>query len=550
MAKKTNSTRKKITNTKKPVAKSKKTTKKSLVEPPKFSRKYFAIFGVVFALIGSYFLYSAFAAQKYVNYYGTLKSRNQTATYKLSTGAGQIDLLFSNNTADLNLKITNSKGKTIGSVDSRGRRAVKFTTQVSPDTYTFYLSSDKAFGNKGYSVKINYPEQDTVAPTIAIIDPLNQESVSKTSFMSARVSDNATITKVVMYVNDKLIKDDYEAPYDSRWDTRKFPDGPVTISMKAYDDSGNVGEASGTIVIDNIEEPIEVSRSRFPGDPNPRVNGKVYWGSSVGGNGDPAPRHEDPTGKSLSIRRSFYQWNQALNPSSAMYKNIESDLANNRLPFVSTKTPRWQDVADGKHDAELDQIIARLEAYGKPVWFVVHHEPEGGGGKNFPDDPGGAKAWREMQIKVRQRLNKAQVKNVAFMPVMMAYTWEPSSNRNPDDWWVDGIWDAYCVDLYQGKESADGMIKSNWQNFVKWAEARNVPYCVGEWGNRGTNQQAGQEMRDFWEWTFKNNKDMIAYTYFDSDTNPGEEWPLEGEPLKVFRDILKNDSRVQRIDEL
>lgn len=289
---------------------------------------------------------------------------------------------------------------------------------------------------------------------------------------------------------------------------------------------------------------------RFPGDPNPKLYGKAYWGSSIGGNGSPS-RHEDPTGVSLSIRRTFWQWSNADNPpNDSLFTTVKNDLAANRLPFVSIKTPGWKAVADGNYDSVLDAMLRQLDSYGKPVWLSVHHEPEGGGGDNFPDDPGGAYEWRRMQSKIRARMNAVGTKNVAFMPILMSYTWNIASGRNPADWWVPGIWDAYCVDHYRDNISGN-MFTAQWTPFVSWVEAKGLPFCVGEWGNRGTDAQAATEMQQFWDWTFTNKKDMIGYAYFDSGLNsPSGSWELTGEPLIKFRSILKSDIRVQRVNSL
>lgn len=311
---------------------------------------------------------------------------------------------------------------------------------------------------------------------------------------------------------------------------------------------------------------------RFPGDPNPKVTGKAYWGSSVGGNGDPA-RHETPTGKSLSIRRTFYGWN-----SSSMISTAKADIAANRLPHVSIKTPGWNAVASGQYDTELDSMLTRLDALGGPVWFTVHHEPEGGGckpncpGPNGEDDAAGPAGWRAMQSKVRQRMNALGTKNIAFMPVLMAWTWDTSSNRKPEDWWVPGIWDAYIVDSYAETPGQNPSDTKAWKGFVPWVESKGMPYGTAEWGMRTVSggsfsdtpdckvlrtttaaQEATAEskMQAFWDWGFANKKDIIAHTYFDSclnSTNGG--WALANSQLTRFQSILKNDTRIQRIKDL
>jgi hypothetical protein len=296
--------------------------------------------------------------------------------------------------------------------------------------------------------------------------------------------------------------------------------------------------------------PAQTKVRRFPGDPNPKLYSKAYWGSSIGGNGDPS-RHESPTGVSLSVRRTFWQWADADGGAAdKMFVSVKDDLSKNRLPMISIKTPGWKAVADGTYDTVLDSMLRQLDSYGKPVWFSVHHEPEGGGGSNTPDDPGGATEWRRMQSKVRARMKVVGTKNIAFMPILMSYIWNTASGRTPNDWWVDGVWDAYCVDHYRDNTSGD-MFTAQWTPFVQWAEAKKIPICVGEWGNRGNDAQAANEMQAFWDWTFANKKDMIAYAYFDSGLNsPSGSWELVGEPLNTFRSILKHDTKVQRINDL
>lgn len=323
---------------------------------------------------------------------------------------------------------------------------------------------------------------------------------------------------------------------------------------------------------------------RFPGDPNPRVTGKAYWGSSIGGNGDPGPRHETPTGKSLSVRRTFFSWNH-INTGSIV-STARTDHQNNRLPIVSFKTPRWSEFAPGdtRHNATLDKVLSELDALGKPVWLVAYHEPE-----NDPDD-GTPAQWRDMQRRVRERMNALGTRNIAFMAVLMDWTWNPQSGRNPNDWWVDGIWDAMLLDPYQ--ENVDRTILDNvgLKNAIPWLENKGIPFGTAEWAMRtvtGGNfigksdsqyaadssftaycnavesgqllksTTAAQEnsakarMQSVWEYGFANNKDWIAHTYFDTCINSANgPWRLGAGQLEKFQEILRNDTRVQRINEL
>lgn len=301
----------------------------------------------------------------------------------------------------------------------------------------------------------------------------------------------------------------------------------------------------------------QASWQRFPGDPNPKVTGKRYWGAGIAGNGDPA-RHESPTGKSLSVRRTFWGWS---NNRTSMISTIKADLAANRLPMVSTKTPKWADVAAGRYDTELDDMLRKVDATGGPVWLTFYHEPEdntlSGTGrekceKTVPVSCEGTTAdWRAMQQHVRSRMTAVGTKNIAFMPILMSWTYDSRSGRNPAEYWVPGTWDALGVDHYH--DSTTGTVEgmTMWTNYVSFAESKGIPMAIGEWGTRGSDAAAGQRVQSFWNWSIANNKDLLAYNYFDSSLNsPNGSWELTGAQLTTFQSILKSDSRVLRINDI
>lgn len=59
---------------------------------------------LIVGLMGvGYFLYQTFAATDQVKYWGSLTKAEPVAKYKLTTGKGQMKLVFSNNTTDVTL---------------------------------------------------------------------------------------------------------------------------------------------------------------------------------------------------------------------------------------------------------------------------------------------------------------------------------------------------------------------------------------------------------------------------------------------------------------
>jgi hypothetical protein len=277
---------------------------------------------------------------------------------------------------------------------------------------------------------------------------------------------------------------------------------------------------------------------RFPGDTKP---GTIRWGQGGGNDSKRALEHEAAAGRSMGAWRLFYQMSQT---ADAVAKCKEA-IDNGRVPWLSMKPgTSWQNVANGTIDAALQNLFNRLDALGGPVWFTMHHEPEGGGGTNAPDDPGGAPAWRAMQSRIRAVLGAKGTTNIALAPCLMGYTWSTGSGRNPDDWWVDDIFDFYGFDVYQSTESGAAPTKNaSWARAVAWCKERQIPMAIGELGNRGNDTTAGNELRQTYEDLL--TVDCVGSTYFDTALNSGPApYTLTGEPLKVFRQLIADPRSV------
>ena len=278
----------------------------------------------------------------------------------------------------------------------------------------------------------------------------------------------------------------------------------------------------------------------FPGRAPP---GKLVWGASIKGNGDPVARHETVAGHPLAVHRTYWHWPQRTGP---LVTTAADDLAHQRLPWVSVKTMPWAAMAAGKYDDEIDQMLRALDALPGPVWLTIHHEPEGGGGKNFPDDPAGPAGHVAMNRRVRQRMTALNVDNVALAPILMSETWTQASGRNPDEWWAPDIYDFLGLDIYNKNKSGGSPITDRWLRARQWAAGKGVEVAVGEWGMRGSDAAAGERMRAWYEHAAGSNADgkgarVIGLSAFDSDLeSPDGGWILEGAQLKVFRELLSD----------
>lgn len=273
----------------------------------------------------------------------------------------------------------------------------------------------------------------------------------------------------------------------------------------------------------------------FPGDVEP---GRLRWGAAVGGNSDPAPRHEIPAGTVMGLHRTYFRWDQR---TTSMISTASDDMDAGRLPWVSVKTPAWAEMAAGAHDDEIDEMLLALDGLDGPVWLTVWHEPE--------NDPGTAADWRGMQVRVRQRMDALGTDNIAFAAVLMSWTYTDASGRDPEDWWVDGIWDFLGIDHYLENEAVEfaGPSDTLWNAAYDFAAAKQIDVALGEWGNRGSDAQAAAEMQAFYDLAVGSGQiagpQIVGLAYFDSGLNsPTGSWELTGEPLARFHQLMAADT--------
>jgi len=477
---------------------------------------------------------------------GTLSSSGKSwTTHTLDVPAsGDLTLVldWSNASADFNLFLIDPGGTTIAHQNGSAK----------PETLTFHVTTPGAYkvGIKAKSGSSAYTLANSFVPDVVVHDfsgnAASGQWITHTFEAESGQNIEATLGWATASANLNLfLYDPSGTLVDGANSTDQNPEvvgavagvsGTWKIGIKAksgssaYDLQVEVGNGSPP----PVEEPV------YPGRP---ATGTLAWGCSVPWNVDLVARHEVPADHPVTLHRSFYQWNQR---TGSMITTATDDLESGRLPWVSVKPPSWVAMAAGERDAEIDAMLTALDAIDGPVWLTIHHEPEGGGGVNSPDDPGGPSAHVGMNRRVRERMTALGVDNVALAPILMSYTWKPASGRDPEEWWAPGIYDFLGVDHYQ--ETEISMLEPAWYDIRAFAAEKGVELAVGEWGMRGTNTAAGNRMKEFYDHAAGSHADgmgarVVGLSYFDSGQNsPSGSWELVGAQLSMFHTLI-NDPR-------
>jgi len=104
---------------------------------------------------------------------------------------------------------------------------------------------------------------DTQAPTVAIISPAGDTTVTGWVAVAVSAVDDTSVSRVDLYADNTLVGTDLTEPYEFSWDSTQSRDGAVTLTARAFDEAGNVGDAPPvTVTVDNTPPTIAILSPR------------------------------------------------------------------------------------------------------------------------------------------------------------------------------------------------------------------------------------------------------------------------------------------------
>ena len=98
-------------------------------------------------------------------------------------------------------------------------------------------------------------DPDSIPPTLTLTFPPDQAVLSDTVLITAYAFDNLELEMVSVFLNDSLIIENKDAPYEYSWVTTDFEEDEYhMIYAKAQDITGNISQTNPIqVLVDNID---------------------------------------------------------------------------------------------------------------------------------------------------------------------------------------------------------------------------------------------------------------------------------------------------------
>ncbi len=256
---------------------------------------------------------------------------------------------------------------------------------------------------------------------------------------------------------------------------------------------------------------------------------------------------ESRLGRRVDIDHDWVPWNAAF--PRAYHKWT---MAAGRIPLIAWGSKRrdgtpvsWASIASGAHDAWIRERADAVKALGRPIMLTYHHEPENdwqlhGTAADY------VAAWRHVVDVFRNR----GATNVVWVWNIMAYTFHPASEQNPNAW--------YPGDAYVDWIAADGyswypcITTTSWRSFKQifsyfydWGTAHGKPLMAPEFGVSEDTVTPDPLRKARWfaqtRADIKTWPKLKAIVYYNSDTDCP--WWFDSTPaaLDAFK-TFANDS--------
>ena len=224
---------------------------------------------------------------------------------------------------------------------------------------------------------------------------------------------------------------------------------------------------------------------------------------------------ETLVGRKMAIERVYYVWDQSWPTADDAWTRDAG-----RIPYISWNARRtdgsitpWADIAAGKYDTTILGRAADLIAFGGPVIFSFHHEPEEGVPSEF------IAAYRH----IHDVFQTANVTNVTYAWTMTASSFR--SGTAASFYPGDDVVDAIAADGYNWY-GCPGRLYDPWRSFTNifgafhaFGQEHGKRMIIAEWGAHEDPADPGRKATwiDQASTQLKLWPDIAGVLYYDAD---------------------------------
>lgn len=134
-----------------------------------------------------------------------------------------------------------------------GWRLEAIPTSTEVQTFAFATEYWDIYGQPNYYVwgRVQGYEAVDYPPTTSIDNVNSMQLLSEVFTVNASATDAEGISRVELWVNNRLIATDTTIPYRFNWNTASGSDGLMTLSVRAYDTANQMATESVQVIVDN-----------------------------------------------------------------------------------------------------------------------------------------------------------------------------------------------------------------------------------------------------------------------------------------------------------
>ncbi len=211
--------------------------------------------------------------------------------------------------------------------------------------------------------------------------------------------------------------------------------------------------------------------------------GRALWGAFVAPKGNTrissVKAFEDMIGRHIDITRHYLNFDRRLVNSV-----VEDSVNTGHIPLIGMVAKRsdgtfakWEEIARGRYDTELETKGQSLKDLDRPVYFVFNPEPEN------DSHAGGPIQFKRAFNHIRSVFDSVGASNLRWMATLMRGTYH-GAQGGAGRWMPSGA-DIIGADGYnRGGCSGGGWI--SFRNIFTaahdYARARGMPLFIEEWG--------------------------------------------------------------------